>query len=65
MLIIISLLIGFFISFILLTSVTNLTINMEENSMIVYSIYIIIALIISSSILIIETIKKHCSNKQD
>lgn len=63
MYIIIGFVIGTFISFILLFSVTTIAGNMGDYAVIIYSIYIAIALIIVSTICIIETIKRYCSSK--
>lgn len=65
MLVIISLLIGFFISFILSLLMTSITLAFGDMAMMIHSIYIAIALIISSTILIIGIIIKHFPNKQD
>jgi len=61
----ISLFTGFSISFILFLLMTSITSHLGEIALIVYSLYLLIALIISSSILIIGMITKHSSNKQD
>lgn len=62
-LIIISLLTGFLVSFNLFLLMSSITSALGDIAMLVYSLYLLIGLIISSSILIIGMITKHSLNK--
>lgn len=65
MLVIISLLIGFFLSFLICQLVTAIILSREDIGLIIALLETVIALIISSTIIIIGTIIKRFPNKKE